>query len=86
VFAILGLKSLYFALAGMIDRFQYLKVSLAFVLMIVGTKMMMHGWLKEILGQHFNLYLLGVVLCVLLGGVVASLMKPREIKHEKVRS
>jgi tellurite resistance protein TerC len=80
VFAILGLRSLYFALAGMIDRFQYLKVSLAFVLMIVGGKMLMHGWLKEALGQHFNLYLLGAVFCVLLAGVVASLMKPREIK------
>jgi tellurite resistance protein TerC len=83
VFAILGLRSLYFALAGMIDRFQYLKVSLAFVLMIVGIKMMIHGWLKEILGQHFNLYLLGAVICVLLAGVVVSLMKPRQIQNEK---
>jgi tellurite resistance protein TerC len=76
VFAILGLRSLYFALAGMIDRFQYLKVSLAFVLMIVGVKMMTHGWLKQVLGQHFNLYLLAVVVGVLLAGVVASLLKP----------
>ena len=76
VFAILGLRSLYFALAGMIDRFQYLKVSLAFVLMIVGVKMMTHGWLKQLLGQHFNLYLLAVVLAVLLAGVLASLLKP----------
>jgi tellurite resistance protein TerC len=67
----------------MIDRFQYLKVSLAFVLMIVGIKMMIHGWLKEILGQHFNLYLLGAVICVLLAGVVVSLMKPRQIQNEK---
>jgi tellurite resistance protein TerC len=73
VFAILGLRSLYFALAGMIDRFRYLKVSLALVLMIVGVKMMTHTWLKQMLGQHFNLYLLGVVLGVLLAGVVASL-------------
>jgi len=76
VFAILGLRSLYFALAGMIDRFQYLKVSLSFVLMIVGVKMMTHGWLKQLLGQHFNLYLLAVVLGVLLAGVLASLLKP----------
>lgn len=77
VFAILGLRSLYFALAGMIDRFHYLKVSLAFVLVIVGVKMMIHGWLKQILGQHFNLYLLAVVLGVLLAGVLASLLRPR---------
>ncbi|GMU36736.1 MAG: TerC family protein [Phycisphaerae bacterium] len=77
VFAILGLRSLYFALAGMIDRFHYLKVSLSFVLMIVGVKMMTHKWLKQMLGEHFNMYLLFVVLGVLLAGVVASLLRPR---------
>ncbi len=79
VFAILGLRSLYFALAGMIDTFRYLKVALAFVLMVVGVKMMTHVWLKELLGRHFNLYLLGVVLLILAVGVVASLVaKGRE--------
>ena len=77
VFAILGLRSLYFALAGMIDKFRYLKVALAFVLMVVGTKMMTHVWLKERLGQHFNLYLLAVVLLILAAGVVASLVASR---------
>lgn len=77
VFAILGLRSLYFALAGMIDKFQYLKVSLAFVLVLVGVKMMIHGWLKQILGKHFNLYLLAVVILILLAGVAASLLKPK---------
>ena len=42
VFAILGLRSLYFALAGMIESFRYLKVALAVVLMVVGVKMMTH--------------------------------------------
>ena len=40
VFAILGLRSLYFALAGMIEKFRYLKVSLAVVLAVVGVKML----------------------------------------------
>ena len=40
VFAILGLRSLYFALAGLLDRFRYLSASIAFVLVIVGTKML----------------------------------------------
>ncbi len=75
VFAILGLRSLYFALAGIIDRFEYLKVALAVVLVIVGVKMLAHTWLKDLLGRHFNLYLLAVVLAVLLAGVVASLIK-----------
>ncbi len=77
VFAILGLRSLYFALAGMIDEFRHLKVALAFVLMVVGVKMMTHVWLKELLGRHFNLYLLGLVLLILASGVVASLVASR---------
>jgi len=76
VFAILGLRSLYFALAGMIERFTYLKVSLAFVLMVVGVKMLTHSWLKERLGANFNFYVLGVVAGILLLGVVASLLRP----------
>ena len=77
VFAILGLRSLYFALAGMIDSFRYLKVALAVVLMVVGVKMMTHTWLKAVLGEGFNLYLLAVVLSILAAGVVASLWKRR---------
>jgi tellurite resistance protein TerC len=77
VFAILGLRSLYFALAGMIDRFRYLKVSLAAVLMVIGVKMMTHGWLKAWLGEHFNFYVLGVVASVIAAGVVASLAARR---------
>jgi len=74
VFAILGLRSLYFALAGMIDTFRYLKPALAVVLLVVGVKMLTHTWLKALLGENFNLYLLGVVLLILAAGVVASLL------------
>ena len=77
VFAILGLRSLYFALAGMMDKFRYLKVSLAIVLAMVGTKMLAAGWLKATVGPNFNFYLLGAVLLVLGGGVVASILANR---------
>jgi TerC family integral membrane protein len=83
VFAILGLRSLYFALAGMIDEFRYLKVALAFVLVVVGMKMMTHAWLKEVLGRHFNLYLLGTVLAILAVGVLASLVANRHQRGAK---
>jgi tellurite resistance protein TerC len=76
VFAILGLRSLYFALAGAIEKFRYLKVSLALVLAIVGVKMLAHSWLEGVLGESFNLYLLAVVLTVLALGVVASMLRP----------
>ena len=74
VFAMLGLRSLYFALAGMLNKFRYLKVSLALVLMVVGIKMFVAEWLKLSLGKHFNFYLLGVVLLILAAGVAASLI------------
>ena len=74
VFAMLGLRSLYFALAGMAKKFQYLNVSLALVLLVVGLKMIMAEWLKLALGKHFNLYLLAVILSILVSGVVVSLI------------
>ena len=77
VFAILGLRSLYFALAGMIDRFRYLKVSLSVVLMVIGVKMMTHSYLKAWLGEHFNFYMLGVIALIIAAGVVASLLTTR---------
>jgi len=77
VFAILGLRSLYFALAGMMDKFRYLKVSLAVVLAVVGVKMLAAPWLKQVLGSAFNLYLLAIVLLVLGTGVVASMVANR---------
>ena len=77
VFAILGLRSLYFALGGMLDRFRYLKVSLALVLLVVGVKMLLAEWLKGMLGNGFNLYLLGVVILILALGVVGSMLADR---------
>lgn len=84
VFAILGLRSLYFALAGMIDKFQYLKLSLSLILAMVGLKMLFAGPLKEALGPGFNLYLLAVVFVILAFGVLASLWTGPRIKPADV--
>jgi tellurite resistance protein TerC len=77
VFAMLGLRSLYFALAGMVKKFRYLKTSLALVLLLVGVKMLLAEWLKLALGRHFNLVLLLAVLAILGAGVAASLLAER---------
>lgn len=84
VFAILGLRSLYFALAGMMNSFRYLKVSLAAILLVVGVKMLLAEWLKEMLGKHFNLYLLLVVLGILAIGVAASLAVEWREKRQNI--
>ena len=85
VFAILGLRSLYFALAGMVKKFRYLKASLALVLMVVGVKMLLAEWLKIALGKHFNLYLLLVVFLILVAGVAGSLLAERR-SRSRLRS
>jgi len=72
VFAILNLRSLYFVLAGMIDRFRYLKPSLVFVLAYVGVKML--------LSHHYPIpteVSLAVIVGILLFGVIASLAAER---------
>jgi tellurite resistance protein TerC len=69
VFAILGLRSLYFALAAMIGMFHYLKISLVFVLAYVGVKM--------ILSHHYPIptsLSLGIIAIALGAGVAASLL------------
>ena len=84
VFAILGLRSLYFALAGAIEKFRYLKVSLAAVLALVGIKMLAAGYIKRLLGEHFDFYLLGAVLGILAIGVLASMLANRAEKQREL--
>jgi len=73
IFAILGLRSLYFALAAMIHRFDYLKYALALVLVFVGGKILA----AEFIGHIPPLLSLGITLAILAGGVVVSLVKTR---------
>jgi tellurite resistance protein TerC len=79
VFAILCLRSLYFGLAGMIDKFRYLKQSLALILGLVGAKMLAADWLTDRLGERQNFFMLGIVALILVTGAVASqVIKPLE--------
>ena len=71
IFAILGLRSLYFLLAGIIDRFVYLKTGLAVVLMFVGAKMLLIDTVKVPIGVS-----LGVIAGILGLSIVASLLRP----------
>jgi tellurite resistance protein TerC len=77
VFAILGLRSLYFALAGALHLFRYLKHALALVLLTVGIKMLAHSWLEGMVGPNFNLYLLATVILILGIGVLVSVIERR---------
>jgi tellurite resistance protein TerC len=68
IFAILGLRALFFVLAGMLDRFVYLKTGVAFILVFVGLKMTISGWL------HIPTALsLAVIVLTLATAIVVSL-------------
>lgn len=74
IFAMLGLRALYFLLAGVMQKFVYLKVGLSLVLSFVGTKMLIVDIYKVPIG-----FSLGIVMLLLAGSVAASLLwgKPK---------
>ena len=72
IFAILGLRSMYFLLAGVLDQFHYLKIGLAVVLLFVGVKMVVVNWYKIPIGLS-----LGVIGGVLGLSVIASMIWPK---------
>ena len=75
VFAMLGLRAMYFLLAGAIDKFYMLKFGLAIVMIFVGLKMV---WLNEAFGGKFPIsWSLGIILAVIAVSVVLSLIFPR---------
>lgn len=73
IMAILGLRALYFALAAMVHRFEYLKYALAIVLVFIGVKIF---W-SQIVGKLDPAISLGVTLSLITGGVLFSLWKTR---------
>jgi tellurite resistance protein TerC len=73
IFAILGLRALYFALAAMIHRFVYLKYALALVLIFIGGKI----FLVNIIGKVPAGLSLGTTVALIAGGVLVSLWKTR---------
>lgn len=75
VFAILGLRSLYFVLAGAMAKFKYLKLALGFLLVIIGGKMLLHR--VEAVHELSNGFWLGVIAGVLGVGVLASVIASR---------
>jgi tellurite resistance protein TerC len=86
VFAILGLRALYFLLAGMVDVFRYLHYGLAAVLAFVGLKMLAEFWMER---QHIAplpVWVSLLVVAVLLGiSVVASIVAQRKDERKNER-
>jgi tellurite resistance protein TerC len=73
IFAILGLRSLYFVLSGAAERFKYVQPGLALVLVFVGVKLAISDWVEVPV-----LLSLGVIVLLVGGSVVASLVSTRQ--------
>jgi predicted tellurium resistance membrane protein TerC len=82
VFAILGLRSMYFLLAGAVDKFALLRFGLAFVLIFVGLKMV---WLNDHFDDKFPItWSLAIITALVGGSIVASLVADRH--HRRGRA
>jgi len=78
IFAILGLRAMYFALAGIMHKFHYLKIGLSMILIFIGAKMLLTHLYKIPTG-----FSLGVVAIILLASVIFSLLRAKD--DEKVK-
>jgi tellurite resistance protein TerC len=79
VFAILGLRSLYFLLSGVMERFRYLKIGLSVVLVFVGLKMLVPMW-----GIHVRSDVsLGIIVTVLAISMVGGGKPPKQVTPGK---
>jgi tellurite resistance protein TerC len=78
-FAILGLRALYFALAGVMRLFHYLHYGLSAILVFVGLKMLLSGFLHVPVG-----WALGVVAAILAGSVALSIARPQPADRESL--
>lgn len=78
LFAILGLRALFFVVAGAMERFAYLKPAVALILVFVGAKMVAAHWVHLPTGIS-----LGIILAVLSAAILASVLKrPKEVSEE----
>jgi tellurite resistance protein TerC len=77
IFAILGLRSLFFVLSGVMDKFVWLKTGLAVLLTFIGAKMLLHGIFHISISTPVSLM---VVVGILALSIIASLIFPKKLK------
>ncbi len=83
VFAILGLRALFFLLAGAVHRFRYLKYGLGLILVFVGLKM---AWLNDAFGGKFPItWSLGIIGAILGGAIAASFLLVRLVPASRAQ-
>jgi tellurite resistance protein TerC len=82
IFAIIGLRSLFFLIANMVNKFRFLSVGVSVLLMFVGFKLLFHHWLEHIgFKASYSLYFIGITLLL---SVVFSVLFPLKEKPQPV--
>ncbi len=82
IFAVLGLRALFFALSALIDKFHYMKYALALVLIFIGSKIFIEKFFH--LGHLSPGWSLGITLAILAGGIMFSMYKPAPVTHAAI--
>ncbi|MET0461602.1 MAG: TerC/Alx family metal homeostasis membrane protein [Chitinophagaceae bacterium] len=90
IFAVLGLRSLFFLLRGAVNKFDYLQQGIAIVLVFIGAKMLAEKWINQYLDKPTQVFIsLGVILVCISGAIFYSIFVkkkglPREVKEDEV--
>lgn len=81
IFAIIGLRALFFLIANMVDKFRFLKVGVSILLIFVGVKLLFHNWLDEIgFKPAYSLYFIAFILIISI--VFSVLIPPKKIEKK----
>jgi tellurite resistance protein TerC len=90
IFAVLGLRSLFFLLRGAVSKFDYLQQGIAIVLVFIGLKMLGEKWINQWLDKTTQVFIsLGVIMVCLAGSIFYSMVMqkkgvPPEVKDESI--
>ncbi|MBK7290484.1 MAG: TerC/Alx family metal homeostasis membrane protein [Chitinophagaceae bacterium] len=85
IFAVLGLRSLFFLLRGAVSKFDYLQQGIAIVLVFIGVKMLCEKWINEIVDKQIQVFIsLGVIMVCITGSIFYSLFIDK--KNSKVKA
>ena len=85
IFAVLGLRSLFFLLQGAVAKFEYLQQGIAIVLIFIGAKMLAEHWLQQVLTKNQNVLISLIVIIICLGGsILYSLQKAKQKAHKPI--
>lgn len=86
IFAVLGLRSLFFLLRGAVSKFDYLQQGISIVLVFIGVKMLLENWINKIMDKDYQtVFSLIIILSCILGSIVYSIFfqkkgLPKEVK------